>query len=82
MSKLHQQNLQGIRVVIQRFNRCFHSGKQSMDFDLNLAKSKSNENPVFYVQYAHARICSVMEKAQDSGQADLTFLNEPFANIC
>lgn len=34
-----------------------------MDFDLNLAKQKSNKNPVFYVQYAHARIASVIEKA-------------------
>ena len=33
-----------------------------MLFDLNLAKEKSNKNPVFYVQYAHVRICSVLEK--------------------
>ncbi|HEV2614503.1 MAG TPA: arginine--tRNA ligase [Gammaproteobacteria bacterium] len=35
---------------------------QHMDFDLELAKSKSNENPVFYIQYAHARICSVFRQ--------------------
>src|SRR5665647_2004211 len=34
-----------------------------MDFDLDLAKQKSNKNPVYYVQYAHARIASVIEKA-------------------
>lgn len=36
--------------------------EQHIDFDLDLAKSKSNENPVFYVQYAHARICSVFKQ--------------------
>ncbi|CAC9434451.1 Arginyl-tRNA synthetase (EC 6.1.1.19) [uncultured Gammaproteobacteria bacterium] len=61
-----------------RFFYILRKSEQSMDFDLNLAKSKSNENPVFYVQYAHARICSVMEKAQDSGQADLALLNDKY----
>ena len=36
-----------------------------IDFDLDLAKSKTNENPVYYVQYAHARICSVFSQLQD-----------------
>ncbi len=35
---------------------------QHLDFDLDLAKSKSNENPVYYVQYAHARVCSLLEQ--------------------
>jgi arginyl-tRNA synthetase len=35
------------------------SHDQHLDFDLDLAKSHSNENPVYYIQYAHARICSV-----------------------
>ncbi|AYQ57718.1 Arginine--tRNA ligase [Bathymodiolus thermophilus thioautotrophic gill symbiont] len=61
-----------------RFFYILRKSEQSMDFDLNLAKSKSNENPVFYVQYAHARICSVMDKAQDSGQADLALLNDKY----
>ncbi len=61
-----------------RFFYILRKSEQSMDFDLNLAKSKSNENPVFYVQYAHARICSVMEKAQDSGQVDLALLNDKY----
>jgi arginyl-tRNA synthetase len=38
-----------------------------MDFDLDLAKSKSNENPVYYIQYAHARICSVFRQLQAQG---------------
>ncbi len=33
---------------------------QHLDFDLDLAKSQSNDNPVYYVQYAHARVCSVL----------------------
>ena len=40
-----------------------------LDFDLELAKSTSNENPVFYVQYAHARICSVEREADKRGMA-------------
>ncbi len=39
------------------------STDQSLDFDIGLAKEQSNENPVFYVQYAHARICSILRKA-------------------
>jgi len=35
---------------------------QHLDFDMDLAKSQSNENPVYYIQYAHARICSVLEQ--------------------
>jgi arginyl-tRNA synthetase len=40
-----------------------------LDFDLELVKKKSMENPVYYVQYAHARICSVQRKAEESGMA-------------
>lgn len=38
-----------------------------LDFDLDLAVKQSNENPVFYVQYAHARICSILRQAQETG---------------
>lgn len=38
-----------------------------LDFDLDLAKSRSNENPVYYVQYAHARICSIFRQAEEAG---------------
>ncbi|HNO75619.1 MAG TPA: arginine--tRNA ligase [Nitrosomonas mobilis] len=43
-----------------RFFYVLRKSDQHLDFDLDLAKSKSNENPVYYVQYAHARICSVL----------------------
>ena len=41
--------------------------EQHMDFDLDLAKSRSNENPIYYIQYAHARICSVMRELETQG---------------
>jgi arginyl-tRNA synthetase len=40
-----------------------------LDFDMDLAVSQSNENPVFYVQYAHARICSIFRQAEEQGIA-------------
>ena len=38
-----------------------------LDFDLDLAKKQSNENPVYYIQYAHARICSIRHQAEEMG---------------
>ena len=65
-----------------RFFFLMRSIGSTLDFDLELAKSKSAENPVYYVQYAHARICSILRKAEDSGvkipgaaEADLSLLN-------
>ncbi|RTQ94959.1 arginine--tRNA ligase [Lysinibacillus telephonicus] len=47
-----------------------------MDFDLDLAVSQSNENPVYYAQYAHARICSILRSAEEQGfSASLDNLN-------
>ena len=45
-----------------RFFYVLRKSDQHLDFDLDLAKSKSNENPVYYIQYAHARVCSVFEQ--------------------
>jgi arginyl-tRNA synthetase len=42
---------------------------QHLDFDLDLAKSQSNDNPMYYIQYAHARIASVLRTAADRGHA-------------
>jgi arginyl-tRNA synthetase len=44
-----------------RFFYILRKADQHLDFDMDLAVKKSNENPVFYIQYAHARICSVLE---------------------
>ena len=41
------------------------SNEQHLDFDLDLAKSSNNENPVYYLQYAHARVCSVMRQLDE-----------------
>jgi arginyl-tRNA synthetase len=50
-------------------------------FDVDLALSKSDENPVYYIQYAHARICSVINQAEESAEdiahADTSLLNAP-----
>ncbi len=43
------------------------SNDQHLDFDLELAKSQSSDNPVYYIQYAHARICSVMRELDSRG---------------
>jgi arginyl-tRNA synthetase len=50
-----------------RFFYITRRSDQHLDFDLDLAKSQSNDNPVYYVQYAHARICSVLTQLEDKG---------------
>jgi arginyl-tRNA synthetase len=50
-----------------RFFYVSRSNDQHLDFDLELAKSQSNDNPVYYVQYAHARIVSMLQKLRDDG---------------
>jgi arginyl-tRNA synthetase len=63
-----------------RFFYLLRSHDQALDFDLELAKSRSNENPVYYIQYAHARVASVMKQlaskgyTYDAGAADLSLL--------
>jgi len=51
-----------------RFFYVMRSHEQHLDFDLDLAKSRSNENPVFYIQYAHARICSVFRNLEQTDE--------------
>jgi len=50
-----------------RFFYVLRKANQHMDFDLELAKSQSNDNPVYYIQYAHARVCSVLRQLQEKG---------------
>ena len=63
-----------------RFFYLMRSHDQGLDFDLELAKSRSNENPVYYIQYAHARVASVMKQlaskgyTYDAGAANLPLL--------
>jgi len=49
---------------VARFFFLMRSADTHMDFDLDLAKEKSDKNPVYYVQYAHARICSIMKQKE------------------
>lgn len=62
-----------------RFFYVLRKSDQHLDFDLDLAKSQSNENPVYYVQYAHARVCSVLQQwggvLSDLNDVDLSVLS-------
>ena len=68
-----------------RFFYVSRSNDQHLDFDLDVAKAQSNDNPVFYIQYAHARIASVFRQLEekslaydaDSGRKNLDVLTEP-----
>jgi len=50
-----------------RYNFLMRRSDSHLEFDLELAKKQSNENPVYYVQYAHARICSILRNAGERG---------------
>lgn len=64
-----------------RFFYVLMRADQHMDFDLELATSSSKDNPLYYIQYAHARICTLLDKAKqegtpyDASQADLNLLS-------
>ena len=58
-----------VGVDAARFFYVSRAGEQHLDFDLDLAKRRSNENPVYYVQYAHARIASLFGKLQARGHS-------------
>ncbi|MCL5772936.1 MAG: arginine--tRNA ligase [Firmicutes bacterium] len=71
-----------------RFFFIMKSANSVLDFDIELAKSQSQENPVYYLQYAHARICSIFKIAEQEGirlkeisNTDLTLLAEEPENI-
>ncbi|PYZ91589.1 arginine--tRNA ligase [Salipaludibacillus keqinensis] len=71
--------MEEVGVDATRYFFAMRASDTHLDFDLDLAKSNSNENPVYYVQYAHARICSMIRQGADKGytvdlNADLTSL--------
>ncbi len=86
-----QGNIITIREIIDdigrdatRFFFLMRSVDAHLDFDLDLARQQSQENPVYYVQYAHARICSIQHEAAKRGfevlplqQVDLSLLTHP-----
>ncbi|AKG36981.1 arginine--tRNA ligase [Paenibacillus durus] len=59
--------MEEVGVDAIRYFFTMRSMDSHLDFDMDLAVSTSNENPVFYVQYAHARICSVFRQAEEQG---------------
>ena len=54
-----------------RFNFLTRRVESQLDFDLETAKQKNDENPVYYVQYAHARVCAILRKAGEEGHVAL-----------
>jgi arginyl-tRNA synthetase len=71
-----------VGVDVARFFFLERRTQSPLDFDLDLAKDTSDENPVYYVQYAHARICNILKYAEEQGtsltaEVDLSLLREP-----
>lgn len=58
-----------VGVDATRYLMLSRSSDQPIDFDIEVAKKKDASNPVYYVQYAHARICSILRKAADAADA-------------
>ena len=76
--------LEEVPIDSARFLFNMHDAGSGIDFDLDQAVKTDNDNPVYYVQYAHARICSILKKMESEGVAfagadkiDATLLTEP-----
>lgn len=73
--------IEEVGVDVARFFFLTRRNDNPLEFDMDLAIDTSEENPVFYVQYAHARVCNILKYAEDqgvalSGRADLKLLNQ------
>ncbi|MBA2700788.1 MAG: arginine--tRNA ligase [Chloroflexi bacterium] len=68
-----------VGVDAARWSFASRGPTSAIDFDIELAKKQSNENPVYYVQYAHARIASILRKAADAGLTPATDLGGALA---
>ncbi|NBJ69707.1 MULTISPECIES: arginine--tRNA ligase [Clostridia] len=71
--------MEEVGVDAVRYYFVMRSNDSQLDFDMDLARSQSNDNPVFYVQYAHARICTMLKQAESKGfsvdsKADVSLL--------
>ncbi len=55
--------------------------ESTLDFDLEIAKQKTNDNPVYYVQYVHARIASIMRKGTEQGADEISWNDQAVAHI-
>ncbi|WP_088104431.1 arginine--tRNA ligase [Halalkalibacter urbisdiaboli] len=59
--------MEEVGIDATRYFFAMRSADSHLDFDMDLAVSKSNENPVYYVQYAHARVCSMLRQGEELG---------------
>ncbi|WP_186576951.1 arginine--tRNA ligase [Aquibacillus kalidii] len=59
--------MEEVGIDAMRYFFVMRSSDSHLDFDMDLARSESNENPVYYVQYAHARICTMLKQAEEKG---------------
>ncbi|WP_078393047.1 arginine--tRNA ligase [Shouchella patagoniensis] len=71
--------MEEVGVDATRYFFAMRSADTHLDFDMDLAVSKSNENPVYYIQYAHARVCSMLRQGEELGleyssDTDLSFI--------
>ena len=64
-----------VGVDVVRYFFIMRSINSHLNFDLKLAKEKSEKNPIFYIQYAHARICTILEQNNNIDNSDLSLLN-------
>ncbi|MGP4076458.1 arginine--tRNA ligase [Halobacillus sp. K22] len=65
--------MEEVGIDAMRYFFSMRSSDSHLDFDMDLARSESNENPVYYVQYAHARICTMLKQAEEKGLREETF---------
>lgn len=71
--------MEEVGIDAMRYFFAMRSADSHLDFDMDLAVSKSNENPVYYAQYAHARICSMLRQGEEQnltyeGELDLSYI--------
>ncbi|MGI9257410.1 MAG: arginine--tRNA ligase [Gammaproteobacteria bacterium] len=64
-----------------RFFYVSRSNDQHLDFDLELAKTRSNDNPIYYIQYAHARVASLLERLEQEGSVDRQFADADLSRL-
>ncbi|MGI8316576.1 arginine--tRNA ligase [Halobacillus mangrovi] len=65
--------MEEVGIDAMRYFFSMRSSDSHLDFDMDLARSESNENPVYYVQYAHARICTMLKQAEEKGLSSEKF---------
>ena len=83
---LQSKALDAVGADVTRFVLLMRKNDAPLDFDFQKVQEQSKDNPVFYVQYAHARVCSLLQRAEEAGfstkdisllEADLELLSEP-----